>query len=356
MVPHKTNVVGVAVPAVSRTAGDIVNQVADKYLSLKSWLTSLQQWLVKTVGCIITADLEAKKEILVHLRLSRHALGRTPARALLCSSLLLPPLAMAADHFDVASVKPAETVAGIIRRHSPGRIRYEGISFAELIMRAFALPQYQVVWPDWVPIARDHVPKEKPDYRFFTIDATMPPETSSAEFHLMPQNLLVERFGLVFHREVRQLAQYELTFAEGGPRMAKAKPRPDGSLPSLPADNEGFLDAVQHANPQSTSFGEEGMRVRGDYTVAELAPVFSNYLQHPLVDRTGSTEHYTVDMTWGGNPYPQLVPGIPNRASDGEARELFSAMEKKLGLKATLRSVPTEFVVIDHLSHEATEN
>jgi len=265
------------------------------------------------------------------------------------------PPSEAAPRFDVASVKPADMPAPI-RRHSPGRIRYEGISFANLIMRAFALPQYQVIWPDWIPIARDHVPKQKPDYRFFTIEATMPPETNAADFRLMLQNLLVDRFGLVFHRETRPLAQYELSFAEGGPKMAKAKPRPDGPPPNLPADNENLLDAVQHANPQSMSFDEEGMRVRGDYTVAEFAPVFSNYLQHPLVDRTGSTEHYTIDITWGWSPYPQLVPGVMNRASNGEARELFSAMEKKLGLKAALQSVPTEFVVIDHLNHEAREN
>jgi uncharacterized protein (TIGR03435 family) len=289
--------------------------------------------------------------------LSRRAWGRTPARAMLCLPiLLLLPLAMAADHFDVASVKPAE-MPGPVRRHLPGRIRFEGIGLVELITKAFALPRYQVVWPDWIPIGvRDHVPKEKPDFRFFTIDATMSPETSSAEFQLMLQNLLVERFGLAFHRETRQFAQYELTFAEGGPRMAKAKPKPESPIPGLPADNENLLDAAQHANPQSMSFGEEGMRVRGDYTVAELAPVFSNYLQHPLVDRTGSTEHYTIDITWGWNPYPQLVPGISNLASNGEARELFSVMEKKLGLKATLQSVPTEFLVIDRLSHEPTEN
>ena len=62
--------------------------------------------------------------------------------------LPIPP-ATAADHFDVASVKPAE-MPKPIRRHSPGRIAYEGIGLAELITKAFALPQYQVVWPDWV--------------------------------------------------------------------------------------------------------------------------------------------------------------------------------------------------------------
>jgi uncharacterized protein (TIGR03435 family) len=282
--------------------------------------------------------------------------GRAPARAMLCLPiLLLPPLATAADHFGVASVKPADTPIGGVSRHSPGRISYVGISFAALIMRAFALPQYQVVWPEWMPISRDHAPKGKLDYRFFTIDATMPPETTPAEFHLMLQNLLVERFGLVFHRETRPLAQYEIAFAEGGPKMPKAKPVPDGPVPGLPDDTEN-LDLIKHTNTTKVSFGEFGTRVSGDYTVDQLARFFSAYLEHPLVDRTGSAEYYAVDVTWSWNPYPQIVPGVINPASNGEARELFSAMERKLGLKVTLRSVPTELVVIDHLNHEATEN
>jgi uncharacterized protein (TIGR03435 family) len=76
-----------------------------------------------------------------------------------------------------------------------------------------------------------------------------------------------------------------------------------------------------------------------------------------LVDRTGSAEYYAIDLAWGWNPYS--VPpayGTSNRATDGQARELFSQMEKKLGLKVTLRSAPTEILVIDRLSHEATEN
>jgi uncharacterized protein (TIGR03435 family) len=137
--------------------------------------------------------------------------------------------------------------------------------------------------------------------------------------------------------------------------MAKAKPVPDGPVPGIPDDSENF-DLVKHTNTTTVSFGDYGMRMRGEYTVAQIAQFLSNYLQHPLVDQTGSAEYYDIDLIWAWNPYPQPAPGVMPRASNGEARELFSAMEKKLGLKATLRSVPTEFVVIDRLSHEATGN
>ena len=265
------------------------------------------------------------------------------------------PAAMAADHFDVASVKPAEMPTPI-RRHSPGRIRYEGISLYQLIRKAFALPDYQMVLPDWVPgVPKDHLPKEKVDPRYFTIEATMPPETTDAEFRLMLQNLLVERFNLAFHRETRPLAQYEISFVEGGPKMTKAKPLLDGPTQHLPDDNEG-LDRWKYGS-SSLTFGEVGMRVTGAYQLAVLAEQFSMYLQHPLVDRTGSAEYYAVDLTWGWNPNSlPSVPGATNRATDREARELFVQMERKLGLKVTLRSVPTEVLVVDRLSHEATEN
>lgn len=293
-----------------------------------------------------------------------HIRTRCTAIASLTVCAIFVQTAMAADHFDVVSVKPADTPIGGVRRHSPGRISYTQISFAELIMRAFAPAtstsyfnvQYQVVWPEWMPIARDHVPKEKLDFRFFTIDATMPPETSPAEFRLMLQNLLVDRFGLVFHRETRPLAQYDLTFVEGGPKMPKATPRPGGPPTDLPPDSENLLESAQRSNSQKTGFGEFGYRVWGDFSVAEIAVAFETHLQHPLVDRTGSADLYTIDITWGWNPGRQ-IQGVPMvRATDGEARELFSIMEKKLGLKATLRTVPTEFIVIDHLNHEATEN
>lgn len=291
--------------------------------------------------------------------ISRRALAQAPARALLCLLFILPLTpAMAADHFDVASVKPAE-MPKPIRRHSPERIAYEGISLPQSITKAFALTVYQVVWPDWLfGVPRDHPAKEEVEVgRFFTIETTMPAGTNAKEFQTMLQNLPVERFGLVFHRETRQVAQYELSFVNGGPKMALAKAVPDGPLGSLPDDNED-LDRIKHANTTNIGFGPDGVRMRGDYKVAGIADNFSQWLRHPMVDRTGSAEYYAIDLTWSWNPYsePPFEVGMTNRATDSEAKELFSGMEKKLGLKVTLRTSPTEFLVVDRLNREATDN
>ena len=288
--------------------------------------------------------------------MSLYVSTRATARLWLVFVLLVPHV-IAADHFEVVSVRPTE-MAKPIRRHSPGRIAYEGIGVAELIMKAFALPQYQVVWPDWVwGVARDHPAKEKPEGRYFTIDATMAPETTAAEFQLMLQNLLIERFGLAFHRETRQLAQYELSFVAGGPRMALAKAVLEGPLGNLPDDNEDIV-STKHRDTNQLRFGNDQMVVKGDYTVTAIAALFSQWLRHPMVDRTGTREYYALDFTCGWNPYsaPPFEVGMTNRATDSEARMLFSEMEKKLGLKVTLRTVPTQLLVIDRLRHEATGN
>jgi len=87
----------------------------------------------------------------------------------------------------------------------------------------------------------------------------------------MLQNLLVDRFGVRFHTETRELAQYELTFTDNGPRIAKAKPVPDGPLPKLPEDVED-PDRLKHLKTNVMNFGD-GMRVKGDYTVTGIAVI-----------------------------------------------------------------------------------
>ena len=139
--------------------------------------------------------------------------------------------------------------------------------------------------------------------------------------------------------------------------MALAKAVPDGPSGSLPDDNEDIV-RIKHQNTNQLKFGKDQMIVKGDYTVAGIAAFFSNYLRHPMVNRTGTEEYYDLNFTCGWNPYsaPPFEVGMTNRATDSEARILFSDIEKQLGLKVTLRSVPTEVLVIDRLNHGATEN
>jgi len=72
----------------------------------------------------------------------------------------------------------------------------------------------------------------------FEIVAIMPPETTKDQFHVMLQNLLVERFKLTMHRETKELPMYALVVAKGGPKMTESKevppPQDDGDAPPPP--------------------------------------------------------------------------------------------------------------------------
>src|SRR5580658_5769400 len=66
----------------------------------------------------------------------------------------------------------------------------------------------------------------------------MLPDTTSEQFQKMLQNLLVERFHLVFHREERDFPGYELVVDKGGPKFKEVTPTPNAP------ENRGSLGII----------------------------------------------------------------------------------------------------------------
>src|SRR5262249_30447129 len=109
--------------------------------------------------------------------------------------------------FDVASVKPVAVQGGVdvmevgrvgVRKghgiqmppntggtgtETPGRIHWPLISLKQLLRRAWD-SYYQIEGPGWL------------DSQAVAVDATMPPDTSKAQFQETLRNLITERFGL----------------------------------------------------------------------------------------------------------------------------------------------------------------
>jgi hypothetical protein len=70
------------------------------------------------------------------------------------------------------------------------------------------------------------------------ITAKIPAGATKAQFNIMLQNLLKERFNLTLHRETKDLAVYELTVSKDGPKLqTAAAPDPEPS----PAGPPQFL-------------------------------------------------------------------------------------------------------------------
>ncbi|HEY6346808.1 MAG TPA: TIGR03435 family protein [Bryobacteraceae bacterium] len=104
--------------------------------------------------------------------------------------------------FEVASVTLASpdlpqpyTITGGPGTNDPSRFRAPRINLFNLLARAFGASTDHIVGPSWL--------RDVASANDFTVTATMPPETTKEEFQEMLRNLLVERFHLVFHHEMR---------------------------------------------------------------------------------------------------------------------------------------------------------
>jgi uncharacterized protein (TIGR03435 family) len=100
----------------------------------------------------------------------------------------------------------------------------------------------------------------------------------------------------------------------------------------------------------------QGRRVR----VADLARELTSILGRPVVDRTGFTSEFDLDLRF--TPDETLVgflgllaPSGSHLPADPNSRNIFAALEEQLGLKLVPAKGPVDVLVIDHVE-KPTEN
>jgi uncharacterized protein (TIGR03435 family) len=319
--------------------------------------------------------------------------------AALCGiAIFTSALAISADGptFDAASVKlagpdvrPPNTMTGGPGTNDPGRFRAPRIEMLSLLTRAFDVSMDQIVGPAWT---RDFM-----SGNYYTIDATIPPGATKKQFHQMLQNLLVERFHLVFHHETRNFPGYELVVDKGGPKFKEVTPTPNVDPNAIP-DMRTMLNGPRGADgfpnlppgPQTMSQAGRGGQQRTKYQERSMAEFVSNlgflignsqgkavmdgYPQPRVVDKTGLTGKYTFVLEFYIAGAANSVVGLaalvlrgadsaaaqsPPVASepDGGLPNIFTALQKQLGLRLDkVAAVPLDTVVVDSVDKVPTAN
>ena len=91
----------------------------------------------------------------------------------------------------------------------------------------------------------------------------------------------------------------------------------------------------------------------GGFPLSQLASSLSNLVQRVVLDRTGLTGNYDLDMTFTpdqtqlpGGPPP---PGVELPAIDPNGPSIFTALQEQLGLKLDSQRGPVEVLVIDRV-------
>ena len=243
-----------------------------------------------------------------------------------------------AQGFEVASVRPsrAEEAADVnvpltandFYPPNHGVFSAKGIPLVNLIAFAYKLPTFEEKAmaekaPAWVSDER------------FTVEARSKGEPTKDEMRGMMRALLAERFGLVVHKETRQVAELGMVPARAGqvgPAVHVAASCVE--VPGQMSGCGGFGFA-----PGS---GPAKRKIAGrDLTMAGVASAVSAVggLGRPVVDGTGLAGKYDFTLEWTPEGQDGAVP-------EG-GTSYVEAVREQLGMKLDAMKGPMEVVVID---------
>ncbi|WP_052200723.1 TIGR03435 family protein [Terriglobus sp. TAA 43] len=215
---------------------------------------------------------------------------------------------------EVATIKPSDPEAKDEWFTVRGRhYMTTNTSVSDLLRYAFGLSQKQVEGaPDWTSRER------------FDLDALTAREGAIGDEQMreMTREILVQRFHLRFHDEIKEMDVYALTVAKGGIKIAKTT--------RSPQDNTDF-------------YGPRGELIVKNATLTAVASGLSRgMVPRPVVDQTGLTGKYDFDLRW----IPEDSQPDGNSALPG----FYRAFEEQLGLKLTAARAPMTVMVVDEIS------
>jgi uncharacterized protein (TIGR03435 family) len=289
-----------------------------------------------------------------------------------------------APAFEVASIKPNKSGDGRISIgfQPGGRFSATGLPLRQLIAMAYGspgqpLPAFRIIGgPGWMNSDRfDIVAKSEGDV----------PPGPDGPLPLMLRALLADRFKLVVHTESRDLPIYTLVKARSdgklGPQLrpaavdcaAVAAARGRGAAPP-PGDPVGQARGTDGRGAPAPlgrgglALGPDGQPAcgtmigpanitAGGQSIAQFASLLAGRVQRVVVDRTGLTGNFDIDLTWTPDQIPQGPGGAPPPGApplppiDPNGPSIFTAVQEQLGLKLESAKGPVDVFVIDRVEH-----
>jgi uncharacterized protein (TIGR03435 family) len=245
--------------------------------------------------------------------------------------------------FEVASIKvnkSGEPGGGFRPRGS--QLAVVNYTLFDIIRNAYGLQGNQILGgPAWIRAERER----------FDITAKAAEGTKPDQMLLMVQQLLADRFKLGVHRETRQLPIFALVMARTdrklGPQMMPAA-FDCTALRAALARGERPTPPPQTDKPACGAQTRPGHFLVGGYPLSDIARNLSAFVGgRPVVDRTGLTGIYDLELTWTPEQLPVAPGGRELPPIDPNGPSLFTAVEEQLGLKLQATTGPVEVLVID---------
>jgi uncharacterized protein (TIGR03435 family) len=154
------------------------------------------------------------------------------------------------------------------------------------------------------------------DDEFYDIVAKSAQPASDGEQRLMLQSLLASRFGMVAHRETKELPCYELVLGTDGPKLHATADR----------------TLAPRIYPNASGIRAESISMKG------FADLLSPKTDRPVLDKTGLSGAFDLTLKWSADPSTEPGPS------------LFTAVQEQLGLKLQATKAPIEALVVDRIN------
>jgi uncharacterized protein (TIGR03435 family) len=280
--------------------------------------------------------------------------------------------AQAPPAFDVVSIKRNAGGPGMQMRMAPGNMSALNVPVRQLIRQAYGLQDFQIVGgPDWVGTDR------------FNVEARFDPAAPAGDLQGPPRiqamlkTLLADRFKLAAHTETREMPILALVMARDdrrlGPQLKPSSVDCAALQKQFAAGRQGGgppLDGRGGPPPPGTPFslgerpqcggrGGFGQMIAGGILMSQFVTQLSQLTSRIVVDRSGLTGGYDIDLKWTPTPdqLPQgpPPPGFEPPPIDPNGPSLFTALEEQLGLKLETQRGPVDVLVIDRIE-QPTEN
>jgi uncharacterized protein (TIGR03435 family) len=224
--------------------------------------------------------------------------------------------------FEVASVKPHEGPMYRLGVSTSGsRLNADSSNVLMLVKYAYDLKNYQV---SGIP------PLLKEDNTRWDVVAKAEGDTvpTKAEFRQMLQSLLADRLNLIAHRETREMLVYALMTGKNGSKLKASA-----------------ADANEAGRIGPRNGGRNYYVTLTKATVSGLIEILdgSGFLDRPVVDRSGITGTFDIELTYTPETRANLA------APDPDDIRIFSALQDQLGLRLEPQKAMIEMMVVDHV-------
>jgi uncharacterized protein (TIGR03435 family) len=244
---------------------------------------------------------------------------------------------------EVAAIRPSEPGGGDSGNVNiqPGRFMAHNLPVRRLMYIAYKVKADQIIGgPAWL--------------NSDAYDITATGENMGGDnFPLMLQTLLEERFRLKVHRETKEGPVYDLTVAKGGMKMQPTKPGScvplDLSKPPTPGQRRcGMWKGIRAGLRVGTGISMTDTEGVG---FQSLTGQLSLVLDKPVIDQTGLTGLFDVDLRWApedgaGKAALPGSAGQPVPVAD-EGPSIFTAVREQLGLELKSSKGPVTVLVIE---------